>query len=164
MTKKKNLQKICDEFKVKDVYELNKLNLKHDQKAIKEGFFNEKDPNLLNNRIKEKLLKLNLRELEKQEKELVQSILWLWYHHATTIAIWKDKDLSKAKKLCKKAMKYLYPNHPNKITPMIEMLLHGKIEEAKKWNKEEVNEAEKEYANHLLSEYKKGTFKEKSYK
>lgn len=156
-----NLQEICNEFGIKDLYELDKLHLKHDQKAIKGGFFNENDADLLNNKIKKRLLELDLEELEKQEKQIVQSTLWLWYHHATTVAIWRDGDLKKARKHCRRAMEYLYPEHPNRITPMIQMLLHGKIEEARKWNEEEVNEVEKEYAVHLLNEYEKGTFNEK---
>ena len=158
MEKIKKLQDICYEFGVEDICELDRLNLEHDQRAIKEGLFDENDPDLLNNRIKDRLLKLDLETLEKQEKQVVQDILWLWYHHATTVAIWRDKDLPKARDLCKRATEYLYPEHPNRITPMIQMLLHGKIEEAKKWNTDEVNEVEKEYADHLLNEYEKGTF------
>ncbi len=158
------LQKIFKEFGVKDMYELDRSNLEYDQKVIKENLFDENDPDLLNNRIKDRLLDIDLNELEKYERQIIQGILWLWYHHATTVAIWRDKDLSKARSLCKKAIDNLYPEHPNKITPMIHLLLHGKIEEARRWKEEEVEEVEKEYALYLLEEYEKGTFKEIAYK
>ena len=156
------LGQVCKYFNVEDVYELSKLNLKHDQKAIKEANFDESDPHLLNNKIKEKLQKVNLNILDKHERKVVQNILWLWYHHATTVAIWGKNNLPRARELCRTALKYQYATHPNKITPMIYMLLDGKIDDARKWNEAEVKEVEKEYALHLLDEYKKGIFNDKS--
>ena len=41
MEKIKKLQDICYEFGVEDIYELDRLNLEHDQRAIKEGLFDE---------------------------------------------------------------------------------------------------------------------------
>ncbi|MEX0931861.1 MAG: hypothetical protein WDZ88_03880 [Candidatus Paceibacterota bacterium] len=155
-----SLERVCHNFNVGDVYGLHELQLEHEQKAIKEGFFDENNDSLLINQIKNALLEVDIDKLDKHERKAVQNILWMWHHHATTVSIWKKHNLNHARELCKKALQYLYPTHPNKITPMIDMLLHHDIDGAHKWSEVEVGEVEKEYAKHLLDEYKKGVFNE----
>jgi hypothetical protein len=154
----KKLQDICTHFGVTDVYELHQLNLKHDQKLIKNGGFDPHNSALTNNQIKAKLASLSLIDLPEEERKAVQNILWLWYHHASTVCIWQKRDLKDARIYCGVALSYLYEGHPNKITPMLCMLLKGEIDAARLWASDKVNEIERPYAEHLLVEYEKGAF------
>lgn len=156
--KQKTLEQVCAEFNVQDVYELDQLHLIHDQKHIEGESFNANNETLVNNQIKDALMGIELSKLEEDERLAVQDILWLWYHHATTVEIWQNKDFSKAMEYCKKALKYLYPGHPNKITPMLYMALNGDIHRAKKWAETEVNAIEYAYAIYIIDEYEKGSF------
>jgi len=153
------LQKICKRFGVADVYELDRLFLAHDQELIKKSQFDPSNHSLVNNQIKDTLLSLHLGDLPQEERKVLQGILWLWYHHATTVCIWGTRDLAQARRYCAIALTHLYPEHPNKITPMLCMLLRDDIEAARLWVAREVGEIERPYAEHLLEEYKKGTFK-----
>lgn len=157
--KRTTLSKVCKEFQVQDVYELSHIFLEYDQQAIKNETFNGYDSSTTLNKIKNCLLLLDLEAMDSEERKTVQNMLWLWFHHATTVAIWKEKNIPRARELCQIALQYLFPEHPNKITPMIWMLLSKDIEGAKKWNETEVGPHEKKYAEHLLDEYKKGVFK-----
>ena len=152
------LQEICAHFGATDIYELHQVYLFEDQRLIKNGEFDSDNGVLTNNRIKDALKSLSLANLPRAERRAVQNILWLWYHHATTVFIWGKRDLKRARAYCKVALSYLYPEHPNKITPMICMLLNGGIDAARLWASKEVNEVERPYAEHLLLEYEKGTF------
>lgn len=155
------LAQICADFGVADVYELAALHLKHDQESIHSENADIDNPSLTQNKIKDVLLSINLEDLPDDEQRVVKNILWLWHHHAATIAVWQRHDLPLAKTYCDTALHYLYPEHPNKITPMLCMLLHGNTEEAREWAKEKVGSVERAYADHLLEEYAKGTFNEK---
>ncbi|OGG67801.1 hypothetical protein A3H77_00380 [Candidatus Kaiserbacteria bacterium RIFCSPLOWO2_02_FULL_56_11] len=157
-TELKRLQDICTHFGVADIYELHQLNLEHDQKLIKNCGFDPQNTALTNNQIKDKLASLSLINLPEAERKAVQNILWLWYHHATTVCIWQKRDLKQARIYCSTALSYLYEGHPNRITPVLCMLLNGEIDAARLWTAEKVNEIERPYAEHLLAEYEKGTF------
>lgn len=152
------LRQVCIYFGVADVYELNELNLRCDQALIKSSEFDPQDTTLVNNQIKEQLETLSLAELPEDERKTIQNILWLWYHHATTVCIWQRKNLEQARVYCETALTYLYTGHPNTITPMLCMLLRGEIYKATRWGKEMVAAVERPYAEHLLEEYKKGVF------
>jgi hypothetical protein len=154
----KQLAEICTTFNVKDVYELSELHLKHDQQSIHSENTNITDPSLVQNKIKDALLLINLSKLPVDERRVVQNTLWLWYHHAATIAVWKKHDILLARHYCDTALEYLYPEHPNKITPMLCMLLHGNEKTASQWAREKVGPVEQAYADYLLAEYERGTF------
>jgi hypothetical protein len=153
------LNRICLKFKCADVYELNTLNLSSDQDLVRRNAFSLTDKTLINNQIKDDLLTINFQSLPEHEMNVVKNILWLWFQHATTIAIWKERNLDLARELCTKAISYLYPSHPNKITYMIDMLLRDDVVGARRWLVSEVNDVEKEYGEYLLKEYEKGVFR-----
>ena len=155
------LNRICKKFGVSDVYELAQLHLKHDQESVQQEVYDLEDLSFTQNKIKEALLKIDIAMLETREQRVVKSILWLWYHHATTIAVWQKNDIQLAIHYCDLALSYLYPEHPNKITPMLYMLLHNRLRHAQRWAEDQVGDNERAYAEHLIAEYKKGTFKEK---
>ena len=75
------------------------------------------------------------------------------------MAIWGNRDVKTGKRYCKKALSYLYEGHPNKMTWLMMLLLEDKVEEAKKWIKDEVTKYEIDYARSLMKDYKKGIFK-----
>ncbi len=152
------LKFICIKFKVTDLYDLHSLYHQLDQEAITNGTFDYTDSSLRLNKIKNALLEIDCQNLKATEGKIIKSILWLWYHHATTVAIWQRKDIKQARIFCKHACEYLYSDHPNTITPMISMLLEHNIQSAKEWYETKVAEVEKPYARHLLDEYAKGVF------
>jgi hypothetical protein len=152
------LDRICKKFGCSDVYELNALNLSYDQELVRRNAFSLIDKTFTNNQIKEDLLGVDVSYLPEFERRVVQNMLWLWFQHATTVAIWKESNLDLARELCARAVSYLYPTHPNKITYMIDMLLRHDVEGAKKWLGSEVSEVEREYGEYLLKEYEKGVF------
>ena len=140
---KNTIRNILKEFNVRDVYDLSELHLAIDQQQIKTDTFKLHSKKNINNRIKNALETLDIRKIKNSdEQEVVKDILWLWYHHACTIAIWKKGDIKAGKRYCKKALSYLYEGHPNKMTWLIMLLLEGKIDEAKKWVSDEVTEYE----------------------
>jgi len=154
----KQLAQICANFDVADVYELSELHLKHDQESIHTETVDIDNPSLIQNKIKDALLSVKLSELPPDEQQVVRNTLWLWYHHAATVAVWQKHNLSLAREYCDTSLKYLYPEHPNKITPMLCMLLHNKPDAARQWAKEKVGSVERAYADYLLTEYEKGIF------
>lgn len=157
----KQLDRVCKDFGVEDVYELAELYRQRDQENILNQIYDITNDSLVHNAIKNALLSIGLSDLPDDEQKMVKDILWLWFHHAATIALWQQHDLLLARTYCDTALLYLYPEHPNRITPMLGMLLHGDIDGAKKWAREEVGEIEREYADYLLAEYEKGTFNER---
>jgi hypothetical protein len=159
-TYEEKLALICKDFGVADVYELAQLHLKHDQDSVHKEIYDIESTLLIHNKIKEALVSIDLSQLSADERRVIKSILWLWYHHATTIAIWQKGDLPLARKLCDTALSYLYPEHPNRITPMLCMLLHGKIDESRMWVSKEVGANERAYAEYLLLEFERGVFTE----
>lgn len=142
---------------MKNSSELFDAYLKEDQKIVTARIENYHDPKLLIHKVKKQLESVDARYLTQEEKIERRHILWLWYHHAISYAVWGYKDKKQAKKYSALALKYKPKNHPNKITFLLFLLVRDRYKEAKEWVKKITHE-EKSTAKELLLFYKEGSF------
>lgn len=124
-----------------------------DQKLMRSSSWDYNNPVLVVNKVKDILEGVNPQELTEDEREWMQEILWFWYHHAISCAIWRYKDKEKAKTYAKKALELQSEDHPNKITKLLSLLLEDKLEEARKWAETITEEPEKGTAMSLIEEW-----------
>ena len=124
-----------------------------DQKLMHSQSWDYNNGALITNQVKDILEAVSIQEYPEKERFWVQEILWFWYHHAISCAIWKYKDKEKAKIYAKKALEYQTEDHPNKITKLFSLLLEDKLEEARIWTDGIKNEPEKSTAAYLLAEW-----------
>src|SRR5271166_6422555 len=89
----------------RDIVELSEIYDREDQRLFKSGQWDYDNPDLLTNRIKAILAGVNPTKLTETEREWRQEMLWFWYHHAISCAIWKKKDKEKAKLYAGEAIK-----------------------------------------------------------
>lgn len=124
-----------------------------DQKLMRSSSWDYNNPVLIVNRVKNIIEAVNPQKLKGKEKEWTQEILWFWYHHAVSCAVWRYKDKKRAEVYTKKALEFQSVDHPNKITKLFDMLLKGKLEEAKKKAKDITEEPEKSTALGVIKEW-----------
>lgn len=137
-----------------------------DQKLMKSGEWNYNNPNLITNKVKSVLEKVDGNFLTEGEKEWVQMILWFWYHHAMSIAMSKLRDKEKAKEFGAKAMELNPKDNDNKITEIYYLLLNEKLAEAEKLANsipegildDGKPNPEPQTARELIEDYRKGLF------
>ncbi|MBI5400979.1 MAG: hypothetical protein HZB12_02600 [Candidatus Yonathbacteria bacterium] len=96
--------------------------------------------------------------LMENERGWVQEILWFWYHHAISCAIWRYKDKEVAGVYAIKALENQSKDHPNEITKLFNFLVNDKLEEAEKLTEIIKEEPEKSTAVYLVKEYTEGRF------
>lgn len=132
--------------------------LEEDQKIVTSRIPNYHDQKLITNKVKNILERIDARVLSKDERYERRIILWLWYHHAISYAIWGHKDKRRAQKYSSLALKYQPKNHPNKITRLLYLLVRNRFPEAKRWEKIIKAGPEKTTALHLLKFYNEGGF------
>ena len=151
------IKKIYALLKISNPNLLYEAYLNEDQKNITSKTIDYFDPKLIINKIKNILESIDPEKLSKQEKLERKLILWLWYHHAISYAIWGYKDKKMAMKYTSVALKYQPRNHPNKITRLLYLLVRDRLSEAKKWT-QTIGKEEKETAINLVNFYKEGGF------
>mgnify|MGYP001612450306 CR=1 FL=1 len=139
---------------VTTMYDLSRAYTKEDQKLMKEGTWDYKNPDLLTNKIKILLEKVDPTTLSEEEKEWRGEILWFWYHHAISCALWRYKDKERAQECAEKALGYQDEDHPNKITRLFYFLLHDDLKAAE--DLAEGIENDKETAQWLIDDYVTG--------
>lgn len=133
--------------------ELSNLYDEQDQKLMKAGQWDYENLELITNRIKTILESCSVQGLTEEEQSWRQEILWFWYHHAISSAMWTHKDREKAKYFASKALEYQTEDHPNKITRLLYLLANGQVEEAKKFAEEITEEPEKTTATGVINDY-----------
>lgn len=138
--------------------ELSNLYLAEDQKLMRSGSWDYKNPELIVNKIKNILESIDPRSLTEDEREQRQEILWFWNHHAISCAIWRYKDREGAKMYATKALEYQPSGHPNQTTRLLDFLVNDKVQEAEMWAQSITEEPEKSTVTSLLAEYKEGLF------
>ena len=111
--------------------ELNRKYTIEDQKLFLSHTWDYEDPNQIINKIKNILESSPQNESSQEENDWRQETLWFWYHHAISVALWK-KDISKAREFSKKALELLPKDNSNKITKLLDLLVNGRVDEAKK--------------------------------
>ena len=142
---------------VENIRDLNQVYVDEDQRLMKSGQWDYENLVLLTNQIKEILADIDLNELTEEEREWCQEILWFWYHHAISSAIWRQKSKLDARFHADKALQYQGENHPNKITRLLYLLVHDQLLEAEVWA-QQIDDDEKGTAAKLIREYQAGKF------
>ncbi len=139
---------------VTTMHGLSRAYTAEDQKLMKEGKWDYENPELLTNKIKILLEKIDPTTLSEEEKEWRGEILWFWYHHAISCAISRYKDKERAQEYVEKALEYQDNDHPNKITRLFYFLLHDDLKAAEDFAEEIEND--KETAQWLIDDYVAG--------
>lgn len=146
-------------FSCTEMFELIEKNNKADQKLMYADEWDYKDTGQLPNKIREALEKVDVATItDPYEKEWYPHILWLWYHHAISCALWKHGNKNDALEYSEKALSIQPKDHPNKITKLLYLLIREDLEEAEKWAKTIETEPEKTTAQHDIDKYKNGNF------
>jgi len=104
---------------------------------------------------------VDARTLTKEERYERGNILWLWYHHAITYAVWIRKDRMLAQRYSSLALKNQPEGHPNKITRLLYLLIRDRLADAKIWSRTiraTKGNPEKETAAHIIKRYEDGAF------
>ncbi len=144
---------------VENINQLRQVYDEEDQRLMKSGMWDYDNPRLLVNRIKAVLESDAENHLiSPSESEWRREILWFWHHHAISCAIWRKKDRAAARFHATTALRYQGQDHPNQITYLLFLLVHGSFESAVRWSSRIVDEVEKETAASLLAEYQAGGF------
>jgi hypothetical protein len=133
--------------------ELSNKYSEEDQRQMLSGTWDYNNPALIINKVKNILEGISPQKLIEEEKDWVEEILWFWYHHAISCALYKYKDKEKARACAIKALDIQPENHPNKITKLLSLLLDDKLEEARKWAQSIEEESEKSTAQSLITEW-----------
>lgn len=128
-----------------------------DQKLMTNGEWNYENEDLVINKTKDILEKLDLSTLSKEELQTRKYILWLWNHHAISSAIGK-KNKEKAQEFASKAMEYKSDENPNQITKLLALLVNDKLPEAEEHSKNITKDYEQKTAQDLIQAYKEGKF------
>ncbi|MEK7642013.1 MAG: hypothetical protein AAB365_03415 [Patescibacteria group bacterium] len=129
------IDKICRRFGVETVRGLDRYITSVDQQLMKAGLWDYKNSDYENNKLVRELRDLALDDLTADEKYWVRQIIWFWYHHAVSCALFKYSNRTFAQIFAVEALKYyeLLPDHPNKITPLLYYLVFNRFEEAEHW-------------------------------
>ena len=140
----------------RDPKELDQLYSVEDQKLMKSYFWDYADPDLITNKIKDILEAVDPTELTEDEQDWRQEILWFWYHHAISCAIWRYKDQKAARDYADRALAYQSDPHPNALTRLLSLLIDGRLKEAEDWvSGLPEGRLERKEALELIEEYKK---------
>ena len=124
-----------------------------DQELMRTHQWDYENPELLTNQVKEILEGIKPEDLNEDELEWRDSILWFWYHHATSCAIFRHRNKQLALEFVEKALERQDPF--NKITELLHLLIQDKVGEAKAWVAAIHEDPEKTTASELIEEYER---------
>lgn len=153
------IREVFDLLKVSSFRELSRVYGEKDQELMKTRTWNDKSPELITSQVKNILEQINPAGLSEEDRIWWYEIMWFWYHHAISCAIWKRKDKQLAQFYADKAIELQTPDHPNKITKLLWFLVHDKLTEAREYvATEKFLGPELETAKATLKEYENGEF------
>lgn len=151
----KEVYRILD---VGNVDELYNAYLAEDQNIVASKHADYHDPSLKTNQIKNILETVDARKLSAREKNERRLILWLWYHHAISYAVWGERNKGRAKRYSSLALRHQPQNHSNRITRMLYLLVRDRLRDAKILLASITDATEKKTARELIQFYEKGGF------
>lgn len=143
---------------IHDPLALHQAYVAEDQRLMKCGKWDYNNPNLLTNKIKKALIRIDPTTLSKEERRWRREILWFWFHHAVSCAIWIKKDREAARYYASEAVLCQGKDHPNQITRLLFLLVHERYDEAVSWASAITDNVERETATATLLEYQRGNF------
>lgn len=128
----RRIDRICKKYSVQTVAELAQLADDDDQRLMRSLEW-DYEVDALHTQIVNDLKRVPRKELVGDEKWQVEQVIWFWYHHATSCAIYRHNNRKKALNFVQKALQYQtrIPDHENKVTLLLHLLLKGKLSEAK---------------------------------
>lgn len=146
-------------FGCKNIEELDSVFRKEDQNLMRNYSWDYANDNLCTNRIFRVLEHIDLSSITGlDERYWVQHILWTWYHHAISCALWRYGDREKALMYSAKAIEVQPLPHPNKITRLLYYLVRDNLFEAENWVRTITTEPEQSTARDTLELYRRGDF------
>ena len=157
----REIDEVCLKFGVADVKGLEALNRAVDQSLMRSDGWDYLDHTLQNNLLHRALLCVNKEQLTRDELWRVNQMIWLWYHHAISCAIWRHRDREAAQDFSLHAVVYQrrISNHPNKITRLLFLLVRDRFYEAEAWAKKiKSPRYERKTALKILEKYRRGEF------
>ena len=152
---------------VENFFALSRAYTREDQKLMKSGEWDANDPDLITNKVKTILDQIDPHNLDEADREWYSEILWFWYHHAVSYAIWRVKDRKLSQAYADKALALQVECQPpehgqqNWLTKLLWLLVHDKVTEAKQWMAEmpaDADGVERTNGFDLISEYERGEF------
>lgn len=153
------LKNVYIKFLVNDPSELKKVYMNEDQKLMRNGKWDYENPELITNKIKDSVEAIGVQNIsDKKEKIWISDILWMWYHHATSCALYRYGNKKEAIKYSTIALDLQTEDHPNKITRLLYFLSRDNLNNAERWFKLITEEPEKTTAKYLIDRYKQGNF------
>jgi hypothetical protein len=151
------IKRAFDLFGILDFYSLAFAYTVEDQKLMKTDAWDDENPILITNRVRHILEGIDPMALDEKDRVWWREIMWFWYHHAISCAIWKRKDRALAQRYADKAREIQGDlGHPNRITEVLRLLVHDKVGDARKMVDQLITEANS--AKELLEEYERGEF------
>ncbi|MFQ5752961.1 MAG: hypothetical protein ACE5HI_13290 [bacterium] len=138
--------------------ELSRLYTTEDQKIAKSAGWDYNNPDLVTNKVRNILESADESSLTEGEKGRRKEILWFWYHHAISCAIWRYQNKEAAQLYSQKALEYQEGDHPNHITRLLYFLVRDKLKEAKNLAQTIEEDPEKTTAQDLIKEYENRGF------
>jgi hypothetical protein len=157
---KSSLRDIYTKYNVNDPGELQELFTKHDQTLMNTQSWDYHNTELLVNTIKKDIEGVGISTItDNKEQRWIREILWLWYHHAISCALYRYADKNTARVYAKKAVEIQPLSHANKITKLLYLLVHDKYSEAKAYiNESSISDVEMETTRYLIKSYEDGSF------
>lgn len=125
-----------------------------DQELMTTSTWDYKNEDLQLNKIKEQVDITSPEGLTEDERGRLSEMLWLWNHHAASMALFGYRDDAAALQFANTAMSYQAEDHPNKITGLLRLLASGDLAAAEEYTRTEVSEAEQAAAADGLQLYR----------
>lgn len=148
-----------ERFLANDPGELQTVFSHEDQKLMTANAWDYKNDSLITNEIRKDIESIGLEKISDiKEKKWIQNILWMWYHHAISCALWRYGDKATAQTYAKKAIELQPEDGINKITRLLYLLAHDMIDEARIWAATITAEPEKSTAEWDIRLYDEGRF------
>jgi hypothetical protein len=152
----RKIDEVCRKYQVSSVTTLEIICHDVDQERMKSKVWDYKNTTSLDTRIVRDLERVTRSDLTEDERWRVEQMIWMWYHHAVSCAIYKYRDREAALCFVHKALEHQsrIPNHPNKITSLFLFLLNGKLKKARESMKR-MSRIERNTAQDIISEWEK---------
>lgn len=145
-------------LKVKSFFRLFQAYCIEDQKLMKSGTWDAHNPKLVINRVKAIIERIDTNHLNEEDREWWHEIMWFWYHHAISFALWKLNDRKLANLYAIKALEY-QENNPNRITKVLWFLINDDPEAARAWlTAPGVHATDLKTGIELIQDYQNGKF------
>lgn len=96
--------------------------------------WNYDDPTFIFRRVVEAIEEVDEGSLSSDEQRHFNEIRWFYYHHAVSRAL-QLRDRESALRFSRAALACQGPNHPNRITRLLYLLVRNRVDEAREWGR-----------------------------